>query len=123
MRAVAAQHLADARVVGLSADGKFDRAYGAARVLATIVVRASGYRVRAGGGAHYNTFLALEAADPTAFARYAVYFNLCREKRNELAYVAPERVSEQEVAEILREVPAFARLVEQWLKDRRPTLR
>jgi hypothetical protein len=37
-------------------------AYDAARALSMIIVRASGYRPRT-VGAHYNTFLALEAAD------------------------------------------------------------
>jgi hypothetical protein len=122
LRALADRYLADARVEGLSADGRFDRAYGAARALATIVVRASGYRVKGKGGAHYNTFVALRAADPRLFARSADYFDACRAKRNDLAYVAPGIVSEAEVEEILREVPEFAVRVERWLKERWPDL-
>ena len=77
-------------------------------------------RVKGAGGAHYNTFVALEAADPKRFAGPAAYFNLCREKRNELSYVRPGAVSRGEVEEILREVPKFRDLVERWLRERRP---
>src|SRR5438094_9536989 len=86
LRAVARRSLGDARLDGISVDGKFGHAYEAARALATVVIRAAGCRVRAHGGAHYNTFLALEAADPELFARHAAYFNECREKRNALSY-------------------------------------
>jgi len=40
------------------------------RLLANIIVRASGYRVKSDGGGHYNTFLALKTADPI-FAKKA----------------------------------------------------
>jgi hypothetical protein len=44
-----------------------------ARTLSLLIVRAAGYRPRTVGG-HYNTFLALEAADP-AFAALFAYFD------------------------------------------------
>lgn len=115
LRALAARAFADATIEGpLSDDGRFERAYDAARALATVVVRGSGYRVRGSGGNHYVTFLALEAAAPR-FQSYAAYFNLCREKRNQLAYIAPGRVSRTEVEELVRELPKFRRAVEEWL--------
>lgn len=46
----------------LSADARFIMAYDAARTLSLMIVRAAGYGPRSVGG-HYNTFLALEAAD------------------------------------------------------------
>ena len=70
--------------LGLSADARFVMAYDAARTLSLIVVRSEGYRPRAVGG-HYNTFLALEAADRT-FAAVAAYFDGCRIKRNRCEY-------------------------------------
>jgi hypothetical protein len=54
-------------------------AYDAARTLSLMIVRVAGYRPKAVGG-HYNTFLALEAADP-AFAALSAYFDSCRIKR------------------------------------------
>jgi hypothetical protein len=70
LRALYKRYLTDANVEALSDDGRFDRAYGAARTLATIVIRAEGYRVK-GQGAHYSTFRALEAADANEFVACA----------------------------------------------------
>lgn len=120
LRAVAERNLADARIETLSTDGKFGHAYEAARAIATIVVRASGYRVKAARGAHYNTFVALEAADPRRFARHAAYFNACREKRNDLSYELAGVVTGSEAEELLREVPAFQALVDARLRGRHP---
>src|SRR5438045_3340120 len=50
LRAVAQRSLGDARLDGISVDGKFGHAYETARALATVVVRAAGCRVRAHGG-------------------------------------------------------------------------
>ncbi len=121
LRAVAERNLADAAIEGLSTDGRFGLAYEAARALATMVVRASGYRVK-GAGAHYFTFLALEAADPKRFARFAAYFNTCRSKRNDLSYEAADVVTERELSELLGEAPVFQNLVEEWLRERYPDL-
>jgi hypothetical protein len=41
---MAAVNLRDAHVGGISAQGRFEFAYNAARLLATIAIRASGYR-------------------------------------------------------------------------------
>ena len=80
LRSIVARSLKDVTSAGLSADYRFVMAYDAARTLSLLVVRACGYRPRTLGG-HYNTFLALEAADP-AFAQLSAYFDGCRMKRN-----------------------------------------
>lgn len=66
LRSIVIRSLKDVTAAGLSADARFIMAYDAARTLSLILVRAEGYRPRSVGG-HYNTFLALEAAD-RAFA-------------------------------------------------------
>jgi hypothetical protein len=66
LRSIVARSLKDVESAGLSADARFVMAYDAARTLSLLVVRSAGYRPRTVNG-HYNTFLALEAADP-AFA-------------------------------------------------------
>src|SRR5580700_1053841 len=76
LRSIVARSLKDVE----SANARFIMAYGAARTLSLLVVRATGHRPRT-VGAHYNTFLALEAADP-AFATLSAYFDGCRMKRN-----------------------------------------
>ncbi len=121
LRALARRCLDDATIEELSLDGRFDRAYGAARALATIVVRASGYRVRQ-PGAHYNTFLALEAADTETFCAEAAYFNVCRMLRNQLSYESAGVISASELEEILCKAPKFELAVERWLAEHHPEL-
>lgn len=83
LRALAERELSDARAKGLSPEGRFEHAYAAARALATLVVRAAGYRVTSGAGGHYHTFVALETADPDEFRKYSAYLDRCRSKRND----------------------------------------
>ena len=63
LRSIVARSLSDAAAANLSADAQFVMAYDAARTLSLMIVRTEGYRPRSAGG-HYNTFIALEAADP-----------------------------------------------------------
>src|SRR5688572_13029398 len=88
LRDLVSRNLKDASLSGLSVDGRFAMAYNAARLLSTIAIRVSGYRVKGHGGAHFNTFLALEAAMGASISSLAGYFDSCREKRNELSYDA-----------------------------------
>lgn len=74
LRVIVARCLRDVAAPGLSADTRFTLAYDAGRTLAVMIVRASGYRPRKFGG-HYNTFLALETADPV-FAKLAAYLDV-----------------------------------------------
>jgi hypothetical protein len=75
-----------ARAGGVSDEQQFIIAYDAARNLATMIVRAAGYRAKNTGGHHRNTFAALEAADRAAFKQAADYFQVCRMKRNDSEY-------------------------------------
>ena len=106
---------ADASLDDLSPDGKFSMAYNAARVFATIAIRAEGYRVKASGGGHYNTFLAMEAVMGNEYASIAAYFDACRKKRNELSYDVSDIVSDTEVEELLGKVRKFRDEVKAWL--------
>ena len=71
LQELAAHALADASIEAVSDDGRFGRAYSAARALATTVICASGCRVRSSAGGHYYTFVALEAADRSRFGAFA----------------------------------------------------
>ena len=85
-----------------------------------MIVRAEGYRPRAVGG-HYNTFLALEAADP-AFAALSSYFNNCRMLRNQSEYDFAGGVSDTDVDQLLQELKQFATDAEAWITARHPHL-
>ena len=122
MRALADRELSDASAKGLSHEGKFEHAYAAARALATIVIRAAGYRVTSGAGGHYHTFVALGTADATTFAEYSTYLDRCRSKRNRMSYLQASVISDAEADELLRIVPEFANQVAAWLKLSHPDL-
>ncbi len=122
LRALADRDLKDAALAQLSPDGRFSMAYNAARTLATVTIRASGYRVKQSGGAHYNTFLALPAAMGTPFDTLASYFDGCRQSRNDLSYGAASVVSGSDADELLRKATEFRDTVEEWLRTNRPTL-
>ena len=121
LRAVVHRNLADAQIKKLSDDGRFGHAYDAARILANIIVRASGYRVKSDGGGHYNTFLALKAAE-SVFAKHAVYFDACRRKRNNFLYEQANVVSNTEAEQLLMQVSGFSLEVDSWLKKHHPGL-
>lgn len=121
MRSVVRRSLADAQLPGLSDDGRFGHAYDAARTLAVIVVRASGYRIKTEGGGHYNTFLALKVADP-AFAPMAVYLDACRRKRNDFLYEQANVVSSSESEDILVKTTRLAIDVDTWMRKNHPEL-
>ena len=121
LRAVVQRNLADAQLKGLSSDGRFGHAYDAARTLATIVVRASGYRVKLEGGGHYNTFQALKAAAPS-FAKMATYLDACRRKRNDFFYEEANVVTITEAEDFLVQINAFSLEVDGWLRRHHPKL-
>jgi len=120
LRSIVARSLKDVTAVGLSADYRFVMAYDAARTLSLLVVRAAGYRPRTVGG-HYNTFLALEAADPS-FAALSAYFDGCRMKRNQCEYDFAGGVTDTEANALLKSVNQFALDAEAWIKARYPQL-
>lgn len=120
LRSIVNRSLKDVAVAGLSEDARFVLAYDAARTLSLIVVRAEGYRPKSIGG-HYNTFLALEAVDPS-FASQSVYFDGCRMKRNACECSSAGGVSETDADGVLKEVQQFVADVDAWIKTRHPSL-
>jgi len=122
LRAMAVRNLQDASLEGLSPDGRFSLAYNAARCLTTMAVRASGYRLKQTGGAHYNTFLALPVAMGTRFDTVAAYFDSCRQSRNDLSYGSASVVSESDSKELVAKAEAFLKAVDAWLLKNHPTL-
>lgn len=116
---MAANNLADAQVTGLSAQGKFEFAYNAGRIIATMVIRASGYRVSSRMGHHYYTFETLSAIAPE-FDAIADFFNVCREKRNDFSYDSPVSITDTEAQDIVASAIQFKVHFEKWLKSKHP---
>lgn len=120
LRSIVSRSMANVAVAGLSTDVRFILAYDAARTLSLMIVRAEGYRPRAIGG-HYNTFVALEAAD-SVFATLSSYFNNCRMLRNQSEYDFAGGISEGDADQLLQEVKKFATQAEAWIAVRHPHL-
>ncbi len=120
LRAMAGQNLKDAQVTIISAQGRYEFAYNAARLMATIVVRASGYRVIAKNGHHYFTLQA-PAANP-AFATTAFYFDGARDKRNNFSYDSPIAISDTDAQDLIDAVQQFTIDAEKWIAAKFPSL-
>jgi hypothetical protein len=119
---VADRGLQDAGAEGLSTDGRFAAAYGAALALVTVVVCASGYRIGRVAGHHRLTFDVLPQLMGAAAAERARYFNASRAKRNLSEYERAGVVSRAEADALVREANAFRAEVEAWLREVHPDL-
>lgn len=111
----------DADLVGLSTDRAFSTAYSAALQLATVVLRAAGYRT-SGVAHHWTTFQALPLIFDFCDIEKADYFDSCRRKRNMADYDAAGLISEAEVHELVREASLFRKDVIDWLERKHPHL-
>jgi hypothetical protein len=120
LRSIVTRSLQDAVAPGLSADARFVMAYDAARTLSLFLVRSEGYRPKSVGG-HYNTFLALQEADPT-FAPLSAYFDGCRMKRNGCEYDFAGGVTDTDADGLLKAAQQFAIDAEAWMAARHPNL-
>lgn len=121
LRSVVARCLSDVKATGLSHEQQFLIAYDAARTLALMVVRASGYRPKQFGG-HYNTIEGLKAADPAKFQGVAADLQSCRMKRNDSEYDAAGGISDEDAEAPVESVTEFETDVEDWIKARHPAL-
>lgn len=121
LRQMVATNLKDAQLAGLSAQGRYEFGYNAARLMATVVIRASGYRVTSKVGHHYFTFQALEAAD-AAFATPATAFDVARAKRNDFSYDSPVPISDTDANDLVDAVKQFQQDAEKWILAKDPTL-
>ncbi|MEA3402173.1 MAG: hypothetical protein U9R79_13130 [Armatimonadota bacterium] len=106
---------------GLPTDWRFAIAYSAALKLATVVVRAEGYRT-VGGGHHFVTFAAFGAIMGTAEQGRVQYLQSCRVKRNRAAYDRAGEVTEADVEDLVSEAHALKELVIAWLRQHHPAL-
>lgn len=114
--AVVDRDLRDADIEQLSADRRFMTAYNAVLQLATIVLRASGYRTR-GVGHHWITFQSLPLLIGANENDRTDYFDACRRKRNTADYDSSGEVSGAEVSELLDEASQFRHDVLAWLSE------
>lgn len=113
--------LADARVEGLSVDGRFAHAYGAVLGSATVIVRSEGLRVT-GPEHHKRTLAAAAEILGEGYRDRMRYFDRCRVKRNNVTYDTAWMISETEVRELLRMAGDFCVDARNWLGAHHPEL-
>jgi uncharacterized protein (UPF0332 family) len=119
LRALIARDITDADLEELSPDRRFATAYNAALQSTKMVIACCGYRVK-GLGAHYITFECLKLAMGKSVFPTARFLDKCRAKRNVADYDAAGRVTDSEVAEMIKVAKSFAKQVEKWIRENHP---
>ena len=110
--------LADSQLQGLSADRRFATAYGAALLVATLALAASGYRAQQEGH-HYWSIQSL-AFTLKLDAKVVDQLNAFRRKRNIADYERVGMVSEQEIKKMVTLAKKLQTMVIEWLKKNQP---
>jgi uncharacterized protein (UPF0332 family) len=123
MRALIARDLADAGLVGLSADRKFATAYNAALQAANMAIACAGYRITSKVGHHRVSLESTKLVLGKAADKYADYFETCRRKRNTIDYTFSNVATETEAKEILTLANDFYNQVEEWITQSYPSLK
>jgi uncharacterized protein (UPF0332 family) len=101
-------------------DWQFAIAYNAALQLASVVLRASGYRATTKTGHHWITLTTLPDFMGKELNETRDYFNACRTKRNFTEYCEAGTISQLEAERLIQEVKAFKIKVVSWLKKHHP---
>jgi hypothetical protein len=122
LRDLITRDLADAAIVGLSADRRFATAYNAALQTATIAIACSGYRVSARSGHHKVSFEAAAVAIGAAATALTDYFETCRRKRNVIDYMTSSVATDTEAEEIVERANEFRSVVEKWVRSKHPSI-
>lgn len=119
--AAAQRNLADAQLVGLSAENRFDAAYKAITQLAMLALHAHGYRTLTSKPGHHQTAiqtLTLTVALPT---REVIVLDALRKQRNVADY-SGDLVPDSVVTECLACARRLHAHVRAWLEVNKPEL-
>lgn len=106
----------------VSVESRFLLACNAALSLATVALRAAGYRTSSNLPGHHAIAIASLAFTLGADARTVAVLEAFRRKRNRATYGGPEEVSEQELAELVTLATRLRAQLAAWLKARHPEL-
>jgi len=120
--ALARRQLAAASAAGLSPDGRFAAAYGAAITLATAIVRAGGYRVPDAPGHQRLTIELLPVLLGDQQRRGATYLEACRRKRDVDEYERADATTLAESRELRAAVQELQEEALTWLAEEHPEL-
>lgn len=110
--------LKDSATVGVSYDWQFGISYNAALKLATILVRASGYRIK-GQGHHMNTIAMIPLILGKDKKNDSDYLDACRRKRNTVEYDYVNGATASDVKELREFIIEFKDVVLKWLSKKK----
>ena len=113
--------LDDSKVDAISADLRFVATFTAALTVATIALRASGYRTVTQVSHHTKIIESLELtinADPKLIQKLKVFSN----KRNKSVYDVAGAVSEQELDQVIKLATGLRVQVNEWIEKNHPAL-
>lgn len=122
LAALADRRLADSRVAGLSAEGRFLLAYNAAVAVATAALHAAGYRTSTNLPGHHAVTIASLGLTLGAEPSVVSALDAWRKKRNLATYAVPAPVSEHELRELVTLAEKLKADLLAWLRARHPTL-
>lgn len=111
--------IADASLLAQSADGRYVDAYTAGFLLAKIVIRAAGYRIK-GGDNHRDTLGALPWLLGSEVQSSADALDAARRTRNADMYDGAGLVDGSDVEALMARIAVFERLVQAWLAEKHP---
>ena len=114
---VVERDIADAQLSGLSDDRAFATAYNAVLQLCVIIMAVEGYRTR-GKGHQKTTFEFIEFIEIPIISDFAIYFNKCRQKRNDVDYDRVLVVTTTQRIELIEKAIEFRNLTRQWLSNK-----
>lgn len=119
--AIVDRDLKDAKVSAISDDRRFEAAFNAARTVANVALRASGYRTSTQAGHHLKTIESLELtvqADAGLINRLKAF----SKKRNATSYDSAGSVSKQELEAVIKTATEMQGKVMAWLQKDHPEL-
>ena len=117
----AARSLSDARLPGLSAEGRFDMAYKAVMQTANTALQANGYRTLTSKPGHHATMIQTLPMTVGLDKTSMVVLDALRKQRNVIDY-SGELVSDAMAAEAVARAEALIGRVREWLAENKPEL-
>lgn len=119
--AAARRNLADAQIVEVSPDNRFDAAYKCVMQCAMLGLWANGYRTSTGQPGHHQTAIQCLGHTMGVSKDDVIVLDALRRQRNITDYEG-DPVSNATLAACLEEAAKLLTLTERWLRERRPDL-
>lgn len=117
----AARHIADAKVIQVSADTRFTSAYTAIRMLADVGLHAHGFRTLTSKPGHHHTAIQTLPTTLGIDIRTVVRLDGLRKQRNLTEYTG-DLVPESAVAECLSQAQSLYTATVEWLQVNKKAL-